>query len=52
MLKEVKSKGAEVAVLGEMFNVPYNLDLFKDYSEKIENSSKSIATNMDLIYNS
>ena len=40
MLKTVKSKGAEVCVLGEMFNCPYNPPLFKNYSEKLEDSQK------------
>jgi omega-amidase len=40
MLKEVKKKGAEVCVLGEMFNCPYNPPLFKEYSEKWEDVEK------------
>ena len=35
-----------------MFNVPYNLELFKDYAEKLENSSQYISSNFDIIMNS
>lgn len=35
MLKNAKKNGAEVCVLGEMFNCPYNNSLFSPYSESI-----------------
>lgn len=33
MIKEVKAKGAEVVVLGEMFNCPFNKEYFKKFAE-------------------
>lgn len=39
-------------MLGEMFNVPYNLDLFKEYAEKMEHSSEYVCSSLDLIMNS
>ena len=32
-IKEVSAKGADIAVLPEMFNCPYNMDQFADYAE-------------------
>ena len=49
MLKTVKSKGAEVCVLGEMFNCPYNPPLFKSYSEKIEDIENNKQTPKDIL---
>jgi len=46
MLKTVASKGAEVCVLGEMFNCPYDLKKFKNYAEDpLNHSPKKVALN-------
>lgn len=35
MIREAVDKGAEVCALGEMFNCPYNINLFKSYAESV-----------------
>ena len=38
MIKESKNKGADLAVLPEMFNCPYENEKFIEYAEKLEDS--------------
>ena len=38
MIKESKKQGADLAVLPEMFNCPYENEKFIEYAEKLEDS--------------
>ena len=38
-IKELSQKGAEIVVLPEIFNSPYDTTKFKEYSEKVNEFS-------------